>query len=172
VVSPLPKPPKANTTSGLLIESACGGAGSIRRPEPFGGEWLRTRGPADSQSTSEGKPGAATPAWVFERSPEGESEIPRVSEGRDAEANARWSRTGLPERPHRLRGGRSLVAGLFRRRLLRRFKHQHSGEKLERSSSSHRPLRLVARWCGLSSSSSTQQRRINSSVALVAKIAP
>jgi hypothetical protein len=33
VVSPLPKPPKANTTSGLLIESACGGAGSIRRPE-------------------------------------------------------------------------------------------------------------------------------------------
>jgi len=91
---------------------------------------LTTTGPPDSKSTSEGKPGAVTPAWVFERSLEGESEIPRVSEGRDAVANARWNSTGLSERPHRLRGGRSLVAGLFRRGLLRQFRHQHSGEKL------------------------------------------
>jgi hypothetical protein len=151
---------------------------------------LTTTRPPDSPSTSEGKPGAATPAWVFERSLEGESEIPRVSAGRDAVANARWNSTGLPERNHRLRGGRSLVAGLFRRGLVRdfcspkwrktrtllelppsppprryrlrggrslvagffrrglvrEFSAHRSGEKLERSSSSHRPLRLVGRY--------------------------
>jgi len=101
--------------------------------------------PPRSQSTSEGKPGADPPVWVFERSPEGESEIPRGSEGRDAEANARWGSTGLPERTHRLWVGRSLVAGLFRRGLMRRPRHLQSGEKLERSSSSHRPLRLTGK---------------------------
>jgi len=75
-----------------------------------------------SHALSEGEPGADPPAWVFERSLEGESEIPRVSEGRDAEANARWSSTGLTRAHHHagagFGGGRCLVAGLFRRRLL------------------------------------------------------
>ena len=104
---------------------------------------------ATSSSNSEGEPGADPPAWVFERSLEGESEIPRVSEGRDAEANARWSSTGLTRAHHHagagFGGGRCLVAGLFRRRLLWQFRCHRSGEKLQRSSSTRRPLRLRGR---------------------------
>ena len=48
-----------------------------------------------------------------------------------------WSTTR-----RRLRGGRCLVARLFRRGRWRRFRAQRSGEKLERSSSIRRPLRL------------------------------
>ena len=42
---------------------------------------LDPAGPTDvtSHACSEGEPGADPPAWVFERSLEGESEIPRVS---------------------------------------------------------------------------------------------
>ena len=160
---------------------------------------------ATSSSNSEGEPGADPPAWVFERSLEGESEIPRVSEGRDAGANARWSSTGLtrahhhagpgslapatrrqmsrrstfspetcaevrcspkwrktrtllehppapPPRRCRLQGGRCRVARLFRQKPVPKFSAHRSGEKLERSASIRRPLRLVVSasspmWC-------------------------
>jgi len=154
---------------------------------------------ATTHAFSEGEPGADPPAWVFERSLEGESEIPRVSEGTDAGANARWSSTGLPRAHHRagagpsaslapaprrqmsrrstfspgasadvlcppkwrktrtlrehpptppprwprLQGGRCRVARLFRQGPVRTFSAHRSGEKLERSASIHRPLRLV-----------------------------
>ena len=61
-----------------------------------------------TRAFSEGEPGADPTAWVFERSLEGESEIPRVSAGTDAEANARWSSTGLT-RAHHHAGPGSLV---------------------------------------------------------------
>ena len=150
-----------------------------------------------ASSFSEGEPGADPPAWVFERSLEGESEMPRESAGMDAGANARWSSAGLARAHHYagagpsawlvasgrplsrrstfspqaavvalastrwrktrtllehpptpspgwlLRVGSCLVARLFRRRLLWWRWHRHGGEKLERSSSTRRPLRLL-----------------------------
>ena len=102
-----------------------------------------------TRAFSEGEPGADPTAWVFERSLEGESEIPRVSAGTDAEANARWSSTGLTRAHHHAGAGfgcgRCLVAGLFRRRLLWQFRCHRSGEKLQRSSSTRRHLSLRGR---------------------------
>jgi len=158
-----------------------------------------------TRAFSEGEPGADPTAWVFERSLEGESEIPRVSAGTDAEANARWSSTGLTRAHHhagpgslapatrpqmsrrstfspetcaevrcspkwrktrtlrehppapppcrcRLQGGRCRVARLFRQKPVPKFSAHRSGEKLERSSSTRRSLRLVVSasspmWC-------------------------
>jgi len=102
----------------------------------------------------EGEPCADPPALVCERSLEGESEQPRESGGMDAGANARRSSIGLARAHHhpgavpsaslcRLRVGSCLVAGFFRRWPLWRFVSHRSGEKLERSSSTRRPLRLV-----------------------------
>ena len=176
-------------------------------------------GGVPASSFSEGEPGADPPAWVFERSLEGESEMPRESAGMDAGANARWSSAGLSRAHHYagagssasllpasgrqlsrrstfspqaavvalastrwrktrtllkhpptpspgwlLRGGSCLVARLFRRRLLWWRWHRQSGEKLKRSSSTRRPLRLLGgqAWC----SSLLAARRLAQRVSL------
>jgi len=69
-----------------------------------------------------------------------------------------------PPRCCRLRGGSCLVARLFRRRLLWWRWHRHGGEKLERSSSTRRPLRLLGgqAWC----SSLLAARRLAQRVSL------
>jgi hypothetical protein len=86
-------------------------------------------------------------------------------------ASTRWRKTRtLLEHPPTpspgwlLRGGSCLVARLFRRRLLWRRWHRHGGEKLERSSSTRRPLRLLGgqAWC----SSLLAARRLAQRVSL------
>jgi len=76
-----------------------------------------------------------------------------VSAGRDAVANARWGSTGLPERTTGCGAVGVSSLDFFAGDWCGISAHR-SGEKLERSSSSHRPLRLVGTGCGAAGVSS------------------